>query len=710
VWGASDIAGVAAGEYHTVAITAGGAVWAWGRNAHGQLGDGTTLNRTTPAALADLTDAVTVAAGSLHSLAVRSDGTVWAWGYNQYGQLGDGTTANRDAPVPVAGLTGVVGVAAGTDHSMALKADGTVWAWGRNRHGKLGDGTSEDRLRPVAVVGLANVVGIAAGHEHSLALRSDGTVWAWGANWNGQLGDGTTTTRVTPAAVSGLTGAVAVASGGWHGLALLADGTVRAWGYNAYGQLGDRTKTNRTVPVAVYGLTGASAIAAGSGHSLAARSDGSVYAWGQNDAYQLGDGTTLNRTWPVGVPGLSGVFAVTGGATHTVALSSTRAASIVIPVHTTDPGSPIVLQADLVSGGAPVAGRTVAFRVDGTSVGTGVTNASGHCEALWHVPIDALHGAHPVDASCAAAPDLLPGEERGWILVEDNRAGTGTYAVARTGTITEVVALRALLRRSADLTALSGRSVRFLVDGTQVGAGVTDDAGFATYIWTITSGPTTRVIAAFFDGDVEYRPSGDTATLTARTWATKMVGFDRTAMIGARTQLKARLLRSDNVPLYNRTIGFYVDGTHIIDRPTNVDGYASYPYYDVPDGVGAGMRTILSEWPGNGGYLAISRTAALSVLKAIPYVWVLSKTVPQGDLANLYVYFRRLSDFREQAGKEVSLKIDGTWIADVLTDENGVARYLYRTTQPPGVYTVRCDFHGDAWLDPGYGEGSLTIY
>jgi alpha-tubulin suppressor-like RCC1 family protein len=83
------------------------------------------------------------AEGGAHSLILKSDGTVWATGGNQYGQLGDGTTTNRSTPVQ-ANITSVVYVAAGKHHSLALKSDGTVWAWGANHSGQLGDGTMTD--------------------------------------------------------------------------------------------------------------------------------------------------------------------------------------------------------------------------------------------------------------------------------------------------------------------------------------------------------------------------------------------------------------------------------------------------------------------------------------------------------------------------------------------------------------------------------------
>jgi len=288
---------------------------------------------------------------------------------------------------------------------------------------------------------------------------------------------------------------------------------------------------------------------------------------------------------------------------------------------------------------------------------------------------------------------------------------TTLYTVDRTGTITETVTLRSYdLKRTSDNMLLVGKPIAFAIDGTTVGTATTDAGGDALLNWVIADGPAARTITASFAGDATYNPSSDEAVLTCQSWTTKLATFDRTARITDRTELKARLLRSDNTPLYNKTIGFSVEGTHVIDRPTNVSGYASYPFYTVPDGAGAGTRTILAEWAGDAGYAATGKTATLTVLKAIPYIWVLPKTIPQGGIANLYAYFRRLYDYQRQAGKTVDFKIDGTLVQTVVTDANGVARYLYPSSEPVGVHTIRCEFAGDAWLDPGYGQANLTIY
>lgn len=285
----SNINCIAAGGESNFARKSDGTVWAWGSNAYGQLGDGSVRYSPIPIVspeLSDFTEAI--AARDDNSLAIKEDGTVWAWGNNARGQLGDGTTTVRSAPVQVTGLTDVISVVAGDHHSLALKEDETVWAWGDNSYGQIGDSTKTNRSTPVQVIGLTDVISVAAGDSHSLAVKEDGTVWAWGDNARGQLGDSTKIYKSAPVQVLGLTGVISVAAGDSHSLALKEDGTVWAWGFNARGQLGDGTTTDRSTPVQITGLTGVIRIVTGGNHSLAIKEDGIVWAWGNNYYNQLG--------------------------------------------------------------------------------------------------------------------------------------------------------------------------------------------------------------------------------------------------------------------------------------------------------------------------------------------------------------------------------------------------------------------------------------
>src|SRR5262249_14724569 len=158
-------------------------------NGDGELGDG-TRNPTAfpqpvrgPDGTGQLTGVVAADVGFDHSLAVRSDGTVWAWGLNAAGQLGDGTTNAHFTPPQVIGLTGVVQVVASFDFSLALRSDGTVWAWGTNIEAELGIGTTDTAAHPVPVQvsSLSGVTQIAAGWRHGMAVAgASASVWAWG--------------------------------------------------------------------------------------------------------------------------------------------------------------------------------------------------------------------------------------------------------------------------------------------------------------------------------------------------------------------------------------------------------------------------------------------------------------------------------------------------------------------------------------------------
>ncbi|QJD87334.1 RCC1 domain-containing protein [Cohnella herbarum] len=289
---------VSAGEFHSLVLKTNGTVWGWGYNAYGQLGDGTTANRSSAVEVGGLKDVVEIASGYYHNLVRKSDGTVWSWGYNNSGQLGDSSIANRSIPIQVSGLSNIIAIAAGGYHSLALQSDGKVWAWGSNQAGQLGDGTTTDRLTPVQVGVLSDVVDISGGLGHSLAVKSDGTAWGWGSNSNGQLGNGTLTSTSSPVQVSSLSGVTNVSAGGYHSLALKSDQTVWSWGSNDVGQLGDGTTTQRLTGVQVAGLY-ASAIAAGKQHNIAINTDHRAVSWGKNDYGQLGNNSTLNMGIPV---------------------------------------------------------------------------------------------------------------------------------------------------------------------------------------------------------------------------------------------------------------------------------------------------------------------------------------------------------------------------------------------------------------------------
>ena len=348
---------LAAGEDHTCAIDADGAVWCWGTGNSGQLGTGQTVNRWQPFITDSLgvgRTAIDITAGGDHTCAVLDDGTVSCWGANAYGQLGDGTNTLRSSPTQTLPLgRPAVAVEASMFSTCALLDNGSVSCWGRNHQGQLGRGFSnasgDNFPNPPALTlpmpGGLKVVAIDISHYMKCGVLEDGSIACWGAygggntpslktffgaanpakdvatgRWSacalmrngsvncwgeGFLGTGGAGQTANPGAIwpnlgTGRT-AVQLELGRYHNCAILDDDSVKCWGKDDYGQMGNGAGQNNAItPSSVSFASGRVArdIIAGHWHTCVAMQTNEIYCWGDGKNGKLGDGSTNNNQAP----------------------------------------------------------------------------------------------------------------------------------------------------------------------------------------------------------------------------------------------------------------------------------------------------------------------------------------------------------------------------------------------------------------------------
>lgn len=333
---------------HCLALTTINNVISWGSNYNGELGTNDNCpnicTRSTPEKVAggetgtpNLEQVISVATGQSHSYALLNTGEIVAWGNNTFGQLGDGTTISKSSPVFVKTADGVrlqniQMISAGANSGYALTNDGNVYAWGNNQTNQLGCGNSNTQLNPQLVVDknnipISGITAIDGGKNFCLLLRNSSMVMGIGAYKGTDINENGRIYKTFPYAelITGgqtpnfyLENVIAISAGYSHSLAIVQVNNtnyVVAWGDNRFNELssttggqigtGIYTTTQYYTPQYVLSyantkLTGATAINAGCGASYIQTfntdsKENQFWVCGANQLGQLGTKDVFDR-------------------------------------------------------------------------------------------------------------------------------------------------------------------------------------------------------------------------------------------------------------------------------------------------------------------------------------------------------------------------------------------------------------------------------
>uniref|UniRef100_A0A1J3JUQ2 Putative E3 ubiquitin-protein ligase HERC1 n=1 Tax=Noccaea caerulescens TaxID=107243 RepID=A0A1J3JUQ2_NOCCA len=295
-----------AGPGHSIAVTSNGAVYSFGSNGSGQLGQGTTEDTWQPRPVRSLNGIriIQAAIGADRTILISDAGEVYAFGKDCFSEAGLEAQETKviTSPQRVKSLTEifVVQAAIGNYFTAVLSREGRVYtlSWGKDE--RLGHQTDLNCVLPQPLLGaLENipVVQISAGFCYLLALAYQPTgmsVYSVGCGLGGKLGHGSATSEKQPRLIEQFSvlnlEPVLVSAGTWHAAAVGRDGRVCTWGWGRFGCLGHGTEELEMAPKVVEGLKDVKAVhvAAGEYATFVVSDDGQVYSFGCGESANLG--------------------------------------------------------------------------------------------------------------------------------------------------------------------------------------------------------------------------------------------------------------------------------------------------------------------------------------------------------------------------------------------------------------------------------------
>ena len=361
--------------------------------------------------------------------------------------------------------------------------------------------------------------------------------------------------------------------------------------------------------------------------------------------------------------------------------------------------------------GAPLAGQTLTFTVNGVPAGTAVTGANGVASVGYGIPagtplglrtVAGVFAGDGVDSACSGM---------GALTVTTVPASIAVPAVS--GQPGTTVSLAATLIRSDTGAALSGKTLMLTVNGTTVGSATTASTGKASWSYAIPAGTAfgAQSLLVTFAGNSADSPATGMGTLTVAGIPTGVAVGNVSGTAGKLLGLTATLTRTDTkAALSGKTLTFAVGGVTLGTAATYSTGTAYFNTF-MPSGTLAGTQTVTVTFAGDAIYSAASGTGTATITAVPTALAVIGASGQAGTGVTLTANLTRSDTSAALPSRTVTLSVNGTIVGTATTDANGKAVFAYTipAATAAGNQTVAVMFAGDSTDGPATGTATLTI-
>lgn len=459
------------------------------------------------------------------------------------------------------GLADIVGISVKGYHSVALQANGAVWSWGYNYAGQIGDGTNIEYINtPVQAIGLSGIGAVSAGYDHTLALSRTGI---------------TPDIQITPTA--GMVGSIVNLQAQLHSnFGKAIQGKTLKFTLN-----GNRIGSGITDR---YGLTGMRYLIP------------DTLSVGQSTITVSYDGDTQYD--PVGKSVfLTAIIADTKILLNT--LTAKAAKQFVIPTRL------------LTSSGSSISGRKITFLFDNSVIGSAITSSNGTAQLIYMLPQETASGPHTLTTTFAGDNSYKPIAYSTVLTV--SRSNTSIQINNYTAAVDQrITFLCRVLNDSGHVAA--NRSVDFSVNGSKIGAAVTDSLGFGRLLYTVsnTLGVTTATITVNFSGDTVYNGSSGVGALTIKKFDSRIFVWNRSGTANLTVTITARLWDVFGMPILDRTVNLSVNSQTVGTSVTQTNGFCTFRY-KIPPRTAPGTQAMTVSFSGDSSYITSTCSGTITI-------------------------------------------------------------------------------------------------